>query len=196
MGERCRACDQVYAPTAYFTQHISLHVPDAVSICSIMTPQELLAFRRRLGWSLKTLGGHLGMHASRLADFETGHSRGKVKKRAPIPRVVELACKWLEHDEAQKRPRRAMRSGKRCCATRRTCRSSSTHRSTSRARVSMAHRATARFERADRHESTGARRRHGRPRPPDGDRGAGPVAPCRDRAVGRGAERHRILERR
>jgi len=69
-----------------------------------MTSQEFVAFRRRLGWSLKTLGGHLGMHPSRLADFETGHSRGKVKKPAPIPRVVELACKWLGHEEAQKRP--------------------------------------------------------------------------------------------
>jgi hypothetical protein len=40
--------------------------------------------------SLKTLGGQLGMHPSRLADFESGHTRGKVK--------------WLEHEEAQKRP--------------------------------------------------------------------------------------------
>jgi hypothetical protein len=52
-----------------------------------MTPQQFLAFRRRLGWSLNTLGGNLGMHPSRLADFESGHSRGKVKKPAPIPRL-------------------------------------------------------------------------------------------------------------
>ena len=81
-----------------------MHVPAAVAICSIMTPQQFLAFRRRLGWSLKTLGGNLGMHPSRLADFESGHSRGKLKKPAPIPRVVELACRWLEHEETLKRP--------------------------------------------------------------------------------------------
>jgi hypothetical protein len=63
-----------------------------------MTPRELLAFRRRLGWSLKTLGNHLGMHPSRLADFESGHTRGKVKRPVTIPRVVELACRWLEHE--------------------------------------------------------------------------------------------------
>src|SRR5215472_8084533 len=69
-----------------------------------MTPQEFLAFRQRLGWSLKTLGGHLGMHPSRLADFESGHTRGKDRKSVRIPRVVELACRWLEHEEEQKRP--------------------------------------------------------------------------------------------
>jgi hypothetical protein len=28
----------------------------------------------------------------------TGHTRGKDKKPAPIPRAVELACKWLEYE--------------------------------------------------------------------------------------------------
>jgi transcriptional regulator with XRE-family HTH domain len=69
-----------------------------------MTPTEFLAFRRRLGWSLKTLAGQLGMHPSRLADFESGHSRGKVKKPVVIPKVVELACKWLEDEERRRRP--------------------------------------------------------------------------------------------
>ena len=63
-----------------------------------MTPQELIVFRKQLGWSLATLSRHIGITASRLADYETGHTRGKNKKPAPIPRVVELACKWLEHE--------------------------------------------------------------------------------------------------
>jgi hypothetical protein len=70
----------------------------------MMTPTEFLAFRRRIGWSLKTLGGQLGMHPSRLTDFESGHTRGKVKKPVSIPKVVELACRWLEHEETQRRP--------------------------------------------------------------------------------------------
>jgi hypothetical protein len=37
-----------------------------------------------------------GLWRLRLADYETGHTRVKNKKPAPIPRVVELACKWLE----------------------------------------------------------------------------------------------------
>ena len=63
-----------------------------------MTPQELIAFRKHLGWSLATLSRHIGITPSRLADYETGHTRGKVRKPAPIPLVVELACKWLEHE--------------------------------------------------------------------------------------------------
>ena len=50
-----------------------------------MTPQEFVAFRKQLGWSLATLSRHIGMTASRLADYETGHTRGKNKKPAPIP---------------------------------------------------------------------------------------------------------------
>jgi transcriptional regulator with XRE-family HTH domain len=69
-----------------------------------VTPQEFTAFRKRLGWSLATLSRHLGITSSRLADYETGHTRGKTRKPAPIPKAVELACRWLEHEEAQKRP--------------------------------------------------------------------------------------------
>ena len=75
--------------------------------------------------------------------------------------------------------RRATRSRKRCCATSRICPSSSTRRSTSRMKGSMACRATARFERANRHECAGAYRRPGRPQPSDGGREADRVAPCR-----------------
>jgi transcriptional regulator with XRE-family HTH domain len=63
-----------------------------------MTPLEFIAFRKQLGWSLATLSRHIGITSSRLADYETGYTRGKDKKPAPIPRVVELACKWLEHE--------------------------------------------------------------------------------------------------
>jgi hypothetical protein len=68
-----------------------------------MTPQEFLAWRRRMGWSLATLARHLGMTSSRLACYETGWTRGQNKRPAPIPRHVELALKWLEHEAAQKK---------------------------------------------------------------------------------------------
>jgi len=61
-----------------------------------MTPQEFLAYRRRTGWSLSTLARKLGITASRLADYESGHSRGHDRRPAPIPKVVELALRWLE----------------------------------------------------------------------------------------------------
>ena len=67
------------------------------AICGSMTPEEFIALRKQLGWSLATLSRHIGITASRLADYETGHTRGKNKKPASIPRVVELACKWLDH---------------------------------------------------------------------------------------------------
>ena len=63
-----------------------------------MTPREFIAFRNRLGRSLATVSRHIDITPSRLADYETGHTRGKDKKPAPIPGVVELACKWLEHE--------------------------------------------------------------------------------------------------
>ena len=69
-----------------------------------MTPQEFIAFRKQLGWSLATLSRQIGITPSRLADYETGHTRGKNKKPAPIPRVVELACKWLEYEHRRLTP--------------------------------------------------------------------------------------------
>jgi len=69
-----------------------------------MTHQELLDFRTRLGWSLAELGRRLQISPSRLADYETGHTRGRARRPAPIPKVVELACRWLEHEEDRKRP--------------------------------------------------------------------------------------------
>jgi transcriptional regulator with XRE-family HTH domain len=64
-----------------------------------MTPDEFIAFRHRMRWSLNTLARHLDMTMSRLADYETGHSRGKNPKPVTIPRVVELACRWLEEHQ-------------------------------------------------------------------------------------------------
>jgi transcriptional regulator with XRE-family HTH domain len=68
----------------------------------LMTPAEFLAYRRRLGWSLSTLARKLGVGASRLADYEAGHTRGQNRRLAPIPKVVELALKWLEFEEHSK----------------------------------------------------------------------------------------------
>jgi transcriptional regulator with XRE-family HTH domain len=67
-----------------------------------LTPEEFLAYRRRLGWSLATLARKLGVGSSRLADYEAGHSRGKNRRPAPIPKVIALALKWLELEEHSK----------------------------------------------------------------------------------------------
>jgi transcriptional regulator with XRE-family HTH domain len=61
-----------------------------------MTPQELKSLRTRLGWSRDDLSRRLEISPSRLADYETGQTRTKPPRSAPIPKVVELACRWLE----------------------------------------------------------------------------------------------------
>ena len=64
-----------------------------------MTPQDLIAFRTRMGWGRTELARRLEISASRLADYELGRTRGKSPQPAPIPRLVELACAWLgEHE--------------------------------------------------------------------------------------------------
>jgi transcriptional regulator with XRE-family HTH domain len=68
-----------------------------------MTPQELIALRARLGWDRTRLARGLGISPSRLADFERGRGRGKNGRAAPIPKVVELACRWLDEHECGQR---------------------------------------------------------------------------------------------
>jgi transcriptional regulator with XRE-family HTH domain len=69
-----------------------------------MTPRDLIAFRVRMGWNRAELARRLEFSASRLADYELGQTRGKNPQRAPIPKVVELACAWLGEHEGQDRP--------------------------------------------------------------------------------------------
>jgi hypothetical protein len=38
------------------------------------------------------------MSPSRRADYKTGREHG-TRRPAPVPKVVELACHWLEHQE-------------------------------------------------------------------------------------------------
>jgi transcriptional regulator with XRE-family HTH domain len=69
-----------------------------------MTPQDLIECRARLGWDRTRLARRLGISPSRLADFERGCSRGRNSRPAPIPTVVELACRWLvEHEGGRRR---------------------------------------------------------------------------------------------
>jgi len=68
-----------------------------------MTPQDLIAFRTRMGWNRAELARRLEISASRLADYELGHTRGKKQQKAPIPRLVELACAWLAEHEGKNR---------------------------------------------------------------------------------------------
>jgi transcriptional regulator with XRE-family HTH domain len=78
-------------------------VAEVGHVCS-MTPQELTEFRSRMGWSQAELGRRLELSPSRLADYETGFTRGRARRPAPIPKAVELACAWLEEHEGKKQP--------------------------------------------------------------------------------------------
>jgi transcriptional regulator with XRE-family HTH domain len=69
-----------------------------------MTPQDLIAFRTRMGWNRTELARRLEISPSRLADFELGCTRGRNPQPAPIPRLVELACAWLGEHEGENRP--------------------------------------------------------------------------------------------
>lgn len=69
-----------------------------------MTPQDLVALRTRMGWDRTELARRLEVSVSRLTDYELGHTRGKNPRRAPIPRLVELACAWLDEHEGRERP--------------------------------------------------------------------------------------------
>ncbi len=60
-----------------------------------MTAAELVALRERLGWSKREMARRLDISVSRLADYEAGQTRGPKPRLAPIPRVVELAIKYL-----------------------------------------------------------------------------------------------------
>jgi transcriptional regulator with XRE-family HTH domain len=68
-----------------------------------MTPQELIAFRARMGWSRAELARRLDISTSRLADYELGHTRGANPQPAPIPRLLEFACAWLDEHEGMNR---------------------------------------------------------------------------------------------
>jgi transcriptional regulator with XRE-family HTH domain len=76
----------------------------AISYSFELTPQDLIAFRARMGWRRVELARRLDISASRLADYELGHSRGKNPQPAPIPRLVELACAWLGEQGGENRP--------------------------------------------------------------------------------------------
>jgi hypothetical protein len=70
-----------------------------------MTPQDLIAFRARMGWDRAELARRLEISASRLAVYELGRTCGKNPQPAPIPRLVEPACAWLgEHEEPAANP--------------------------------------------------------------------------------------------
>lgn len=57
-----------------------------------------------MGWGRAELARRLEISASRLADYELGHTRGNNPQPAPIPKLVELAGAWLSENEGKKRP--------------------------------------------------------------------------------------------
>jgi transcriptional regulator with XRE-family HTH domain len=61
-----------------------------------MTAQEMIDFRARMGWTQSELARQLELSHSRVSDYELGHTRSKPPRPAPIPKVVDLACRWLE----------------------------------------------------------------------------------------------------
>lgn len=57
-----------------------------------------------MGWDQAELGRQLGISTSRIRDYERGRSRGKGGRAAPIPRVVELAVRYLGGERAPLSP--------------------------------------------------------------------------------------------
>jgi transcriptional regulator with XRE-family HTH domain len=69
-----------------------------------MTPQQLIDFRARMSWSQSELARQLELSQSRISDYEKGKTRSNPPRLAPIPKVVELACRWLEEHKRPLRP--------------------------------------------------------------------------------------------
>jgi predicted transcriptional regulator len=65
-----------------------------------MTPDQFRAWRVHLGLSKASAARALGISPSRLYDYEAGMKRG-TDRAAPIPRVVELACRALQMEETE-----------------------------------------------------------------------------------------------
>ena len=61
-----------------------------------MTPEELVEFRDRMGWTQSELARQLEMSLSRIQDYEIGWTRSRTPRPAPIPKVVVLALRWLQ----------------------------------------------------------------------------------------------------
>jgi transcriptional regulator with XRE-family HTH domain len=61
-----------------------------------MSPQQLIDFRTRMGWTQSELARRLDLSPSRISDYEAGRTRSKPPRPALVPKVVELACRWLE----------------------------------------------------------------------------------------------------
>jgi transcriptional regulator with XRE-family HTH domain len=66
----------------------------------MMTSQDLIRIRERMGWSRAELARQLEISSSRVVDYEIGHTRGQNAQPAPIPKLVELACRYLAGDRA------------------------------------------------------------------------------------------------
>jgi predicted transcriptional regulator len=62
-----------------------------------MTSNEFREWRERLGLSKAAAARALGLSLSRVTDYEIGMKRG-TDRAAPVPRVVELACRALQLD--------------------------------------------------------------------------------------------------
>lgn len=61
-----------------------------------MTPQDMTAWRARLGISREAAAEMLGLSYATIGAMEKGERR--------VRRTTELACRWLEHDAATTPP--------------------------------------------------------------------------------------------
>ena len=66
----------------------------------VVTPQQLIDWRKRLGLTAKAAAEQLGLSINGYAAYERGYvGRGSAMKKRiprPIPKHVELACERLE----------------------------------------------------------------------------------------------------
>jgi transcriptional regulator with XRE-family HTH domain len=79
--------------------HLAIKAAAAIGFPA-MSPDELIAFRNRRGWSRAELARQLDISPSRIADYEKGSTRGRNPAAAPIPKLVDLACRFLGGERA------------------------------------------------------------------------------------------------
>jgi transcriptional regulator with XRE-family HTH domain len=90
----------MYVQPALICNSRVLAIIAGVTYIGCMTPHDLMKFRTRMGWDRAELASQLAISASRVADYEAGRTRGKHSRPAPIPKVVELACRYLGGERA------------------------------------------------------------------------------------------------
>ena len=67
-----------------------------------MTPEDLIAWRQKLGWTQERAARELGLRSMRTYQYLESHHTSAGNRRDTVPRVVELAVAELTKRWSQK----------------------------------------------------------------------------------------------